>query len=557
MSLETEIREAFERHAGEARPRPEAWVEVEQAIGRSHRRRMLVASLGTAATIAIVAMLVPRITSDGPNPPIVPGPVNTVGWVTFESTDGYRLNHPSNWSGKRDGQTDVTTFVPDDVARDDGKPLFSLDLAVKSGDYEEALIFQRKAPEFQVTTGRLEGGYAYVRVEHRRDGNVSIGYSIDWTTPLCPLGAPCPRPAEGSILDVTISASTPVTWERYGPTAERIVQTIRAIPPSQPGATPTVIAKIPVGAMDLAVAQDTVWALQRAEVQGEPGRLVRIDPRSNRPDASVEIGVSPTAVAADADAVWVANGVTEGYAAPFPSMNSVMRVDPRTMRVVATIRVRSPLDVAVGTRGTLWVTAAGESNGSGITLLRIDPETNEIFDRITLPGSDEFAHIAIGQTSQDGRPEVWVTTVPGSSSDRTLLHRVDASNKLLRTIEIPAGEGPAPLAVGLGSIWVAVPGSTSANALARIDPVTERVVATVTLPDAAPIGIASVTTGEGYVWATGGRGSLWRVDPRTNSPLGDPLVIGDDPPVAAGGLVYGINSLWVASGDMKIWRLEP
>jgi len=305
------------------------------------------------------------------------------------------------------------------------------------------------------------------------------------------------------------------------------------------------------------VGSDAIWALQRSEVTGHAGKLIRINPMTNRVVASIDVGVSPTAVTASENGVWVANGPLDGYAAPYPAQDSVMRIDPSTNKVVATIRVRHPQDVAVGRADILWVTAA--ESDSNDTLISIDPQTNKIYERIALPGTTEFAHISVGEgPPSDRRDVVWVTTVPASTGgpDRTFLNRIDTDRRL-RTIEIQAGGISAPLIAGLESVWVGIPGKIGANALARIDVATNRVVATIELPDGAPIGVGSVATGEGYVWPVGGRGALWRVDPTTNGRVGDALFLGEDPPVGAGEIVYGFGSLWVPTGDGKIWRLEP
>lgn len=75
MSLETEIREAFERHADDARPSGEAWAGVERRIERSHRRRTVAAGLAGIAAIAAIAVAAPRLTS---NPePLLPTPRQT------------------------------------------------------------------------------------------------------------------------------------------------------------------------------------------------------------------------------------------------------------------------------------------------------------------------------------------------------------------------------------------------------------------------------------------------------------------------------------------------
>jgi len=398
MSLETEIKEAFERHAGDPLPAGDTWDGIERRIQRSHRTRMILAGAGTAIAIVAVVLAVPRLGGNKAAEPVNPGPNPTA----------------------------------------------------------------------------------------------------------------------------TTRASAPMT----------------------------VTAKIAVPASSLAAGPDAIWAVQRPEVETDPGKLVRIDPQTNEPGASIDVGIAPSSVAADANAVWVANGPFAGVAAPYPMTNSVMRVDPLTNKVVATIRVSEPQDVALGF-GAVWVTS-GHGADHQSSLVRIDPVTNTVTADIAL-GNDEGnpAYVAIGGTS------VWVSMQSGA--EQTTVYRIDPStNKTLPPpIVIAAAQGSAPIAYGEGATWVARPGLTSASALSRIDPATGVVLGTIVLPDAAPVGLDTVTTGGGYVWAGSARGYLWRVDPRVNAPYGDPMLIGDAPPVPATDEVYAFGSVWVGAGDGKIWRIEP
>jgi hypothetical protein len=560
MSIDSKISEALEQAASGAHRQPGAWNDVQRRIGRSNRRRIVAASIGAAVavTAGIVALL-PQNKNNGAPITTRPGPTTT--WVSFQSkADGFRINKPADWNAKRDASTDVTTVVPADASRIGRQPAFAIEFVVQSGVYTDPKVYRNKAPEYQVDEGMLAGKQPYVRVMHRASqGSVSVLYSIDWTTPLCKPGAPCPRPPAGKVLQATISAASESLYARYGAIATLIVKSISAISAQVPAGPPMVVAQLPVEAFDVAIGPDAVWALERTG-QGRAGKLLRIDPATNRTTASIDVGVWPTAVAANAEGIWVTNGTLDGYASTYPSQNSVMRIDPRTDRVVATIRVSKPLDVGIISRGTaVWVAAAGESSTPRITLVGIDPQTNAVYKRIGLPGTDESSDLAIGQgPSTDRRDVVWVTTSPVSTGgpDKALLNHVDAEGRL-KTFEIPGGQFVAPISTGFGSVWVGVSAETTANAVARFDTETERVTSTISLPSAAPIGLNSISTGESYVWAVGGRGSLWRIDPATNERVGDPLTLGDNPPTTAGSVVYGFGSLWVATGEGEIWRLEP
>jgi len=312
-------------------------------------------------------------------------------------------------------------------------------------------------------------------------------------------------------------------------------------------AQPKVIAKIPVNAIALASNQNAIWAITQPSVAGKPGTLVKIDAATNRVIDRIQVGVAPVALAATSDSVWVSNGPRCG-AAPSCSHgatpasgneNSVWRIDASNDRVLARIPVAYAGDIAAG-EGAVWV--------NGDRLYKIDPATNRVVLRAGAPGNGAV-HLAAGAGY------LWTTSSSGQSE--TIVGIFDPKDlTLVGTVRIPTRDTFGDVTTGNGSAWVTTNSSTSASALARIDPISRRVTVTITLPDAAPIGLMSVTSGQGFVWATSVRGYLWRVDPTTNKPLGGPVLIGAAPPENAPDAVTGFGSVWVASADGHVWRLS-
>jgi sugar lactone lactonase YvrE len=128
--------------------------------------------------------------------------------------------------------------------------------------------------------------------------------------------------------------------------------------------------------------------------------------------------------------------------------------------------------------------------------------------------------------------------------------RVDPStDRIVATVKTPGTEDYSHVAVGLGAVWVTSDGGT----LYRIDPDGNRVVA------AIPVGgpIVGVATGGGYVWVTRpaeGIGELIRVDPATNRVTGAPIDAGPGP-IAA---LYAFGALWVTnSSPSSVVRVDP
>jgi DNA-binding SARP family transcriptional activator/streptogramin lyase len=128
------------------------------------------------------------------------------------------------------------------------------------------------------------------------------------------------------------------------------------------------VEAIPVGRAlaGVAVGAGGVWA-----ISGKTAEVLRIDPATRRVTARVllvdrpEIESSfPRAIAAGAEYVWVLNGNT----------GSVTKIDPRTRSVVSTIRVgieHAPVQMAADANA-VWV---ADEDG---TLARVDAETDEV-----------------------------------------------------------------------------------------------------------------------------------------------------------------------------------
>jgi streptogramin lyase len=142
-----------------------------------------------------------------------------------------------------------------------------------------------------------------------------------------------------------------------------------------------------------------------------------------------------------------------------------------------------------------------------------------------------------------GKDEIWV-------SGFGRMTRLDPStDRVVATVKTPGTEDYSHVAVGLGAVWVTSDGGT----LYRIDPNTNRVVATILV--GGPI--VGVATGGGYVWVTRpteGIGELIRVDPATNRVSGAPIDAGPGP-IAA---LYGFGALWVTnSSPSSVVRVDP
>src|SRR6266702_323034 len=182
-----------------------------------------------------------------------------------------------------------------------------------------------------------------------------------------------------------------------------------------------------------AVGDGGVWVPLTLE-----DHVVRIDPATNAVVATIAVprgpsrlavaqtipvGRQPAGITVAAGAVWVSNTLDD----------TVLRIDPATGRVVKTISVRGPGELA--TSGThVWVTSTGGMS-------RIDPATDQatVFRQ---PANTCCGEIAA--TSQG----IWIINGNGA-----LLRLDPATSKVVATTVLALDPFPASIAVSGDSVW--------------------------------------------------------------------------------------------------------
>jgi YVTN family beta-propeller protein len=113
---------------------------------------------------------------------------------------------------------------------------------------------------------------------------------------------------------------------------------------------------------------------------------------------------------------------------------------------------------------------------------------------------------------------------------------------------IQVGRQPTTLVIGQGAVWVA---NKLDHSVSRIDPETNRVVATIPVAD----GVADLAAGRDAIWTGGDRQGVARVvriDPRTNRVVATLRVLQPQ------DVALGFGSVWVPSGrPPTVVRIDP
>lgn len=130
---------------------------------------------------------------------------------------------------------------------------------------------------------------------------------------------------------------------------------------------------------------------------------------------------------------------------------------------------------------------------------------------------------------------------------------------------IPLRFSPAGVAVGSGAVWVSSSFSEQTTTVARIDPSSNAVTATIPLPS-APFSFTWAAFGEGSVWVSVGEGGpepgaegrlvVFRIDPGSNKVVAT-IPVGPAPTRPA-PLAVGEGAVWVTNfEESTVTRIDP
>jgi streptogramin lyase len=257
--------------------------------------------------------------------------------------------------------------------------------------------------------------------------------------------------------------------------------------------------------------------------------VVRIDPRTNRVVQRLQLEPVLGAVTIAGRQLWLArNPIDSGKTAAAPSqlwsvdtLSGRLRGQPIHFQLIA--------DLAAAA-GAIWITNGDHAQYG--RLFQIDPRRRTITRTLKIPGAPG------GVVAERGL--LWIV-----ASDTGNLFRVDPHTAKLVGKPIRAGKSLLTVAAGQDRIWV---GDSYAGAVNSVDAHAGTVVTRTKLEH-----VSDVAVGEGVVWATVDEPSeLVRLDPKTGREVGRPLPV----PGTASGLAIGFGSIWVMTGD-GVLRVQP
>ena len=167
------------------------------------------------------------------------------------------------------------------------------------------------------------------------------------------------------------------------------------------------------------------------------------------------------------------------------------------------------------------------------TLVRIDPQTNKIRQKLRVPPGSYNPLYSDGQ--------IFVTHADGAEA--TVLD----ANSGATLATVPTGPSPRFLTAGAGAVWTLNQGDGSVS---RIDPATNKVSATIEV--GVPGEGGDIAVGEGYVWVTAIGKPLSKIDPANNRVVAQYVGKGGE------ALRVGLGSLWLSNHEFhEVWRIDP
>jgi DNA-binding SARP family transcriptional activator len=275
--------------------------------------------------------------------------------------------------------------------------------------------------------------------------------------------------------------------------------------------TSKVVARVPVGSSPTLIREGdgSVWVADDDEQT-----VTQIDPERRSVVRTIGIGFRPDDLAARDGAVWAFDkegGILEKL--PYEEVSN--RFERRGF---------AGLDHMAVADKAVWLSG-------GRRLIRVDALTGRVVKRADVPG--DLIGVAVGAGA------VWAVTGPGATVLR-IDPRTGAVTDRIAIVRRPSALPPGPIGIAADDnfVWV-LNGNSATPTVAKIDPKLRGVVAM--LPLDVDRGAIRLAAGEGAVWVSNADdGTLTRIDAETDAMTSITVAPHDRPTdvTVAGGLVW-------------------
>jgi DNA-binding SARP family transcriptional activator/streptogramin lyase len=271
----------------------------------------------------------------------------------------------------------------------------------------------------------------------------------------------------------------------------------------------------------------------------QPNSLVRLDPKTGKVVTVTPVGLEPGSISATPKALWIVNR----------GDRTVSRYDLNTHGVQTIGSFASaPYDIAADADGNVWVSnrkpavtwILRSATGTGTSAVPLETKT------IAVPPLSAAAEAV-------GAGYLWVVAGPATrptGSDRVSL--IDVGSRRLAS-SIRLGRATTAIAFGYGSAWIGTFDRRQSSAwLTRVRAGSGRESVGIEAGDGW--GPLSIATGEGSVWVLTSAGTLVRMDPETARVLRRIRMAAREPAFVA----VGAGSVWTANlEDFSVSQIDP
>lgn len=287
-----------------------------------------------------------------------------------------------------------------------------------------------------------------------------------------------------------------------------------------------------------------------------PDSVVRVDPRTLKVTEVAQVGDAPDFIVAAGGYLWVTNWILRDSASGSirnAGDHSLWRVDPATGKAEQVGGGLSPCGLAADSSGDLWVANCfPPPSTQSSNVVRLDRKTN-FGTPVPVPGGTNFFRgISFGGGS------LWVGDSPGAQGDTDTVRQIDPqTGATQRTIRFARPPGALGWSARYGDLWATGFGDGSLTRIGAVAPSHRSFDAVVTNPDAVAFYGSGVWVGD---WSSPDLVRLDATDPSHRHRVRLPVVNRRGCPriSCVWTLAAGAGAIWATMPrDRALWRVDP